>query len=344
MITLKKTLQELAEIVGGEAVGQPELEITGVTSIEDAEAHQITFAMGGAYLEKAAKSNAGAVIVPLEVKDFAKPVLRVENPKAAFATLLELFTPPPRVIRGIHPSCVVAATAVIGENAALMPNVVVGENAVIGKNTVIYPGVFVGDDAIIGEDCVIYPNVTIREGSRIGNRGIIHSSTVIGSDGFGFVTIDGQHRKVPQVGVVVIEDDVEIGACVTIDRATTGETLIKRGTKLDNLIHLGHNVVVGEACLLVAFTGISGSTKIGNRVTFAGQSGSAGHLNIGDNSVFAARCGVIGDVPPNSFYAGFPGRPHKEWLRAEAAAYKVPDMYKRLKELEKRLAELEKNK
>lgn len=343
-MTLKKTLQELAQLVEGEVLGHPGLEITGVTSIEDADAHQITFAMGGAYLEKAAKSKAGAVIVPLEVKDFPKPILRVQNPKAAFATLLELFTPPLKVERGIHPSCVVANTAVIGENAALMPNVVVSEGAVIGRNTIIYPGVFVGEGTVIGEDCVIYPNVTIREGSRIGNRVIISSSTVIGSDGFGFVTIDGQHRKVPQVGIVVIEDDVEIGACVTVDRATTGETVIKRGTKLDNLIHLGHNVVVGEDCLLVTFTGISGSTKIGNRVTFAGQSGAAGHLNIGDNCVFGAKSGIIGDVPPNSFYAGFPARPHKEWLRAEAAAYKVPDMNKRLKELEKRLAELEKTK
>jgi UDP-3-O-[3-hydroxymyristoyl] glucosamine N-acyltransferase len=341
---LKKTLQELADLVGGEVIGQRDLEITGITSIENAHAHQITFALGGAYLEKAAKSGAGAVIVPQAVTEFSKPIIRVENPKAAFAFLLELFTPPPKVIRGIHASCVIAETARIGENVALLPNVVVGDNAVIGKNTIIYPGVFVGENATIGEDCLIYPNVTIREGSRIGSRVIIHSSTVVGSDGYGFVTIDGRHRKVPQVGIVVIEDDVEIGACVTLDRATTGETVIKRGTKLDNLIHLGHNVVVGEDCLLVAFTGISGSTKIGNHVTFAGQSGAAGHLTIGDNCVFAAKCGVIGDVPPNSFYAGFPGRPHKEWLRAEAGTYKVPDMLKKLKELEKRLAELEKNK
>lgn len=334
----------MAELVGGELSGQPDLEITGITSIEEAGAQQITFAMGGAYLEKAAKSKAGAVIVPQEVTDFPKPVLRVENPKAAFAILLELFTPPPKVTRGIHPSCVVAGTARIGENVALLPNVVIGENAVIGPNTIIYPGVFVGEDAMIGEDCIIYPNVTIREGSRIGSRVIIHSSTVVGSDGYGFVTIDGRHRKVPQVGIVVIEDDVEIGACVTLDRATTGETVIKRGTKLDNLIHLGHNVVVGEDCFLVAFTGISGSTKIGNHVTFAGQSGCAGHLTIGDNCVFAAKAGIIGNVPSNSFYAGFPARPHKEWLRAEAGIYKVPDMLKKVRELEKRLAELEKNK
>lgn len=339
---MKKTLQELADFVGGEVIGQADLEIAGITSIEDAQAHQITFAMGGAYLEKAAKSKAGAVIVPLEITDFPKPVLRVAHPKAAFASLLELYTPPPKVTRGIHNSCVVAETARIEDNVALLPNVVVGENAVIGKNTIIYPGVFIGEDVSIGEDCIIYPNVTIREGCCIGSRVIIHSSTVVGSDGYGFVTIDGHHRKVPQVGIVVVEDDVEIGACVALDRATTGETVIGRGTKMDNLIHVGHNVVVGEDCLFVAFTGISGSTKIGNRVTFAGQSGASGHLTIGDNCVFAAKCGVIGNVPPNSFYAGFPGRPHKEWLRAEASVYKVPDMLKKMKELEKRLAELEK--
>lgn len=317
--------------------------ITGVTSIEDAGPHQLTFALGGAYLEKAAKSKAAAVIVPKSVVDFPKSVLRVENPKGAFAQLLELFAPPVNVIRGIHPTAMVHESALVGNNVALLPHVVLDKGTKIGDNTIVYPGVYIGENVSLGQNCIIYPNVTIREGCRIGDNVIIHSSTVIGSDGFGFVTIDGRHRKVPQVGIVVIEDDVEIGACVTIDRATTGETIVRRGTKMDNLIHLAHNVEVGEDCFLVALTGIAGSTKIGNHVTFAGQAGCTGHVKIGDNCVFAAKSGIIGDVPANSFYAGFPARPHKEWLRAEASVHKLPDMLKKLKDFEKRLAELEKN-
>jgi len=171
---------------------------------------------------------------------------------------------------------------------------------------------------------------------------IVHSGAVIGSDGFGFVTIGGRHHKVPQVGNVVIEDDVEIGANAAIDRATTGSTVVKRGTKIDNLVHLAHNVVIGENCFLVAFTGIAGSTKVGNNVTFAGQSGAVGHITIGDNCVFAGKSGAAGDVPPGSFYAGFPARPHKEWLRGEAAVRRLPDLVKKVQAMEKRLAELEK--
>lgn len=303
----------------------------------------MTFALGGAYLEKAAKSKAAAVIVPESVIDFPKPVLRVGNPKAAFAQLLELFSPPVNVIRGIHPTAIVHESAIMGNNVALLPHVVLENGTKIGDNTILYPGVYVGEHAVIGQNCIIYPNVTIREGCHIGDNVIIHSSSVIGSDGFGFVTIDGRHRKVPQVGIVVIEDDVEIGACVTIDRATTGETVVRRGTKMDNLIHLAHNVEVGEDCFLIALTGIAGSTKVGNHVTFAGQAGCTGHITIGDNCIFAAKSGIIGDVPANSFYAGFPARPHKEWLRSEAAVHKLPEVMKKLKDFEKRLAELEKS-
>lgn len=340
---MKRTLKELADLVGGTITDQPDLEITGITSIEDAGPGQLTFALGGTYLEKAAKSNAAAVIVPENIVDFPKPILRVSNPKGAFAQLLELFSPQPSVTRGVHPACVVHESAVIGQNVALMPCVVVERDTTIGDNTILYPGVYVGERAAIGENCIIYPNVTIREGCRIGDNVIIHSSTVIGSDGFGFVTLDGHHRKVPQVGIVVIEDDVEIGACVAIDRATTGETVVRRGTKIDNLVHLAHNVVIGEDCFIVAQTGIAGSTKVGHHVTFAGQTGCIGHVKIGDNCVFAAKCGIISDVPPNSFYAGFPARPHKEWLRTEASAHKLPDLMKKVRDFEKRLAELEKN-
>jgi UDP-3-O-[3-hydroxymyristoyl] glucosamine N-acyltransferase len=193
----------------------------------------------------------------------------------------------------------------------------------------------------IGDDTLIYPNVTVRENCRLGNRVIVQSGAVIGSDGFGFVTAGGRHHKVPQVGNVVIEDEVEIGANTCLDRATTGSTVVGRGTKIDNLVHLAHNVVVGENCFFVAQTGIAGSTKIGNNVTFAGQSGSAGHITIGDNCVFAARTAPINDVPDNSFCAGFPARPHREWLRSEATIGRLPELVKKIRSLEQRLAQLE---
>ncbi|MDR3561809.1 MAG: UDP-3-O-(3-hydroxymyristoyl)glucosamine N-acyltransferase [Negativicutes bacterium] len=336
-----KTLQEIAELVGGTVLAETYPEITGITNIEDAGPGEITFAVPP-HLEKAADSAAAAVIIPDTVTAFSKPAIRVANPRVAFIKLLELFTPPTVVQRGIHPTAQIGANVQLGDNVAVMANAVISDGVSIGDNTVIYPQVWVGEDVAVGDNTIVYPNVTIYPRCILGARVIIHAGTVIGSDGFGFVTVSGRHHKVPHVGNVIIGDDVEIGANVTIDRGTTGSTVVKRGTKIDNLVHLAHNVVVGENCFLVAFTGISGSTKIGNNVTFAGQSGSAGHLNIGDNCVFAAKTGVIGHVPANSFYSGFPARPHREWLKAEAAQRKIPDLMKKVQELEKRLGELEK--
>jgi len=337
---LKRRLSELAELVGGSLLGDSDIEISGVTNIEEAGPGQITFAVPP-HIEKAAKSAAGAVIIPDTVTEFNKPAIRVANPRLAFTKLLEIFNPPPKVARGVHPTAIIGEGVKLGNNVAIMAYVVIADNVEIGDNTIIYPHTYIGEDCKIGADVIIYPNVTVREGCIIGNGCIIHCNAAIGSDGFGFVTVDGRHHKVPQVGNVVIEDNVEIGAHTAIDRATTGSTIVKRGTKIDNLVHIAHNDVVGENCLFVAQTGIAGSVTIGNNVTFAGQTGCAGHLTIGDNCVFAARTGIIGDVPSNSFYAGFPARPHKEWLRTEANIRKVPDLIKKIRELEKRLALLE---
>jgi UDP-3-O-[3-hydroxymyristoyl] glucosamine N-acyltransferase len=339
---LVKTIQEIAALVGGEVLAANELLISGITNIEDAGPGQITFAVPP-HLEKAASCAAAAVIIPDTITEFPKPAIRVANPRIAFVKLLELFTPPTVVTRGVHPTALVGDNVRLGRNVAVMAYAVIGDNASIGDNTVIYPHVTLGENVTIGTDTVIYPHVTVYSRSCLGSRIIIHAGTVIGSDGFGFVTVGGRHHKVPHVGDVSIEDDVEIGANVTVDRGTTGSTVVGRGTKIDNLVHLAHNVVVGENCFLVAFTGISGSAKLGNNVTFAGMSGSAGHLTIGDNCVFAAKSGVIGNVPANSFYAGFPARPHREWLKTEAAQRKVPDLLKKVQELEKRLSEVEKD-
>lgn len=337
---MKKTLTEIARLIDGNIVGETEITITGVASIDSATPRDITFAVEP-HLEAGERSAAGAVIIPDTVMSYRKTAIRVANPRAAFTKLLEIFTPPLDIPREVHPTAVIGSDVTIGKNVAILPYAVIGNHAVIGDDVTLYPHTYVGQSATVGEGSIVYPNVTIREFCKIGKRVIIHSGAVIGSDGFGFVTEGGVHTKVPQVGNVVLEDDVEIGACVGIDRATTGSTVVKKGTKIDNLVHLGHNVVVGENCLFVAQTGIAGSTTIGSNVTFAGQCGSVGHISVGDNCVFAARTGLTNHVPSDVFYAGFPARPHKEWLRAEVTNKKLPDLVKRIRDLEKRLSALE---
>ena len=337
---MQKSVAELAQILNGSVLGDGTVVITGVTNIEEASESDITFAVPP-HLDKAAACQAAAVVLPSSVTEYGKTAIRVDNPRLAFSKLLEMFTPPQPVARGVHPTAVIGTKVKLGDNVAVLPYVVISDGAVVGDNTVIYPYCYIGHNAEIGADSLLYPSVTVREHCRIGSRVIVHSGAVIGSDGFGFVTVEGKHHKVPQVGNVIIEDDVEIGAQTSIDRATTGSTIVKAGTKIDNLVHLGHNAVIGENCFLVAQTGISGSTKAGRNVTFAGQCGSAGHLSIGDNCVFAAKSGIISDVPPGSFYAGFPARPHRDWLKGEAAIGKLPDLLKKVRDLEKRLQELE---
>ena len=337
---MEMTLKEISQVINGELIGDENLIISVVTNINDAEATAITFAVEP-HLEAAKNSKAGAIIVERNVTDFKQNIIKVDNPRVAFMKLLVLFAPTVTIKKEVHPTAIVGENVELGKNVAIMPYVVIADNVKIGDNTVLYSHSFIGEKTIIGKDTVIYPNVTVREGAQIGNAVIIHSGAVIGSDGFGFVTQAGKHNKVPQVGNVIIEDNVEIGANVAIDRATTGSTIIKSGTKVDNLVHIAHNVVIGENGLVVAQTGIAGSTIVGSNVTFAGQCGCVGHIKIGDNTVFAARSAPINDVPANSFYAGFPAKPHKEWLRTKAGVNKVPDMLKKIKELEKRLAELE---
>jgi UDP-3-O-[3-hydroxymyristoyl] glucosamine N-acyltransferase len=338
---MQKTLQELAHVVGGNLQGDGSLLIEGVTNLDDAGVRQITFAVPP-HLEQAIHSSAGAVIIPPEAAmNFPKPAIVVENPRVAFTTLLELFTPKLVIEPGIHSSAVIGKNVSVGKNAAILPHVVIADDVVIGDNAIVYPHVYIGQGVTIGHSALIYPSVTIREFCQIGHDVIIHANTVIGSDGFGFVTVKGKHEKVPQVGNVVVGNNVEIGANVGIDRATTGSTVVKDGTKIDNLVHLAHNVVIGQDCFLCAQVGIAGSTQVGNHVIFAGQSGCNGHITIGDNCIFAARSAPIKDVPSGSFQAGFPARSHRDWLKVEAALPKVPDLLKKVKQLEKQLHDLE---
>lgn len=336
---MKMKLSDIADLVKGSVIGDGSVIVTGVAGLDTASEHDITFAVPP-HLDAAMQTKAAAVIIPDTVNEFSKPAIRVENPRVAFTKLLEIFTPQVPIARGVHKMAVVGQDVTLGSNVAIMAFAVIADNAVIGDNTIIYPHTYIGHKTVIGSDTIIYPNVTVRENCIVGDRVIIHSGTVVGSDGFGFVTEKGQHQKVPQVGNVIIEDDVELGANVAIDRATTSSTIVKSGTKVDNLVHLAHNVVIGENCLLVAQTGIAGSVRTGRNVTFAGQSGSAGHITIGDNCTFAARSAPISDVASGSFLAGFPARPHREWIKAEASLYKVPELIKKVRELEKQLAHL----
>lgn len=334
-------LDEIARLVGGELKGPSHLEITGAATIDEAGPQEITFLAERRYLEAARSSQAACIIVGPDAPDLERPTIRVNNPRLAWAKVLEAFQPAPHFPPGIHETAVIAPDAEIGENVSIQPYVVVGPRTVIGDGVVLCPGVVVGADCRIGDGSVFYPNVTVMDRVAIGQNVIIHPGSVIGADGFGYVPVGGKQHKVPHIGTVIIEDDVEIGANVTVDRGVSGATVIKRGTKIDNLVQVAHNVVIGEDCLVVALTGIAGTSLIGNRVTLAGQSGVAGHLSIGDDSVVASRGLVAKDIPPRSFVSGFPARPHRENMRILASTQKLPEALDSLAQLRRRVEELE---
>lgn len=337
---MNKTLNELAEWLGGTVLGDATIIISGVTGIDEATTNDITFAVPP-HLDRSLRSQAAAVIIPENMDSFAKPAIRVANPRLAFTRLLTLFNPPPQAAPGVHPTAVIGNNVVLAEDVAIMAQVFIGDDVTIQAGTIVFPQSYVGPGCSIGENCLIHPHSVLRDRTVLGNRVIVQSGAVLGGDGFGFITVDGEHLKVPQVGNVVIEDDVEIGANTAIDRATTGSTIVRRGTKIDNLVHIAHNDVIGEHCFIVAQTGISGSVTVGDRVTLAGQTGTAGHINIGANSVFIGRAGITKDTPANYFGAGTPARPHQEWLREQIALHKLPDTMKKFRDMEKRLKELE---
>lgn len=338
---MEKSVQELAVFLHGTVEDDnPQLVITGVNGLLEAGPQDISFAVPP-HVEHCHLSKAGVMVLSHDdPKLDGRPVIRVENPRAAFAALLELFRAPEEIERVISPLAYIASTAKIGNNVAVQPFAVIEDGVEIGDGSIIYPHVYVGKRVKIGTDCIIYPSVTIREDCVLGNRVILQAGSVIGGDGFGYVTQNGKHSKVLQTGNVVLQDDVEIGNNTCIDRATVDSTIVGKGTKIDNLVHLGHNDILGENCLVVAHVGISGSVTVGNNVTFAGQVGTVGHITIGDNCVFGGKTGITNNIPANSFMAGFPAMPHKEWLRQEANLRKIGDLIKRVKDLEKELAKL----
>ncbi len=335
-------LQTLAELVGGELQGDPDLNILRVAPIDQAEAGDITFVANPKYLAKLAACQASAVILAPGVEPPQNINLLVcANPYLAFAKILTYLQAPVREAKGVMIGASVAESADIDKLATVYPGCVVGERVKIGAGTTLYPGVVIYDDVTIGKDCLLHAKSVVREGCRLCDRVILQPAAVIGSDGFGFAPDGESYYKIPQVGIVILEDDVEVGSGSCIDRAALGETRICRGTKLDNLVQVGHNVKVGEDTILVSQTGIAGSTTIGNHCTFGGQSAASGHLKIGDHVMIGPRGAAAGDVDSHQILSGAPLMPHRQWLRSTMVLPKLPEMRKDLQKMKKRLEELE---
>jgi UDP-3-O-[3-hydroxymyristoyl] glucosamine N-acyltransferase len=339
---MKMSLNQIAEFIGGAVHGDLQKHIQGVAPFETANADEITFADSAKYCKNLDTTGAGAIIVPRDVEGGAQNIVQVGNPKVAFAKLMTVFYPPATPESGMSPTAVIGSDFVFGQDVSIGPMVVIGNNVSLGDRVILDPGVVIGNNVAIGSDVRIYPNVAILEGCRLGSRVIIHAGSVIGSDGYGFVPDGQQYYKIPQIGVVQIDDDVEIGAANTIDRATFGKTWIQRGVKTDNMVHIAHNVTVGEDTLIVAQTGIAGSTTIGRHVVIAGQVGIGDHIRIGDNVMVGAQAGVDKSVPDGEIVSGSRAMPHRLWLKVQRIIPRLPELKNKLSAIEKRLNQLEK--
>ena len=331
------TTAEIAKHIDGEVLGDASATLKGFAPADSAKAGDLTFAENDDFFVRAEKSAATAIIADKRFTSTKKIVIRVANARIAFAKVMALFFPERTFAAGVHPTAVVAPGVQIDSTAHIGPHCVIGERVRIGARTVLQGGNFIGGDSKLGDDVNLFPNVVVYPGAEIGRRVRIHANTVIGSDGFGYVQDGGIHRKVPQIGNVVIGDDVEIGAGVTIDRGALGSTIIGQGTKIDNLVQVAHNVEIGGGCLLVAQAGIAGSTKLGNYVVLAGQVGIAGHLKIGNQAIVAARAGVMNDIPDGEKWLGTPAQPDRDMKRQYIAIRHLPDLLKRVAELERKL-------
>lgn len=335
---MKKTLKEIASLIGGELSGSPKISVTGAASIEDAGPNDITFATDEHALTGLASSKAAAVITPLSMKRSPTiSYIMVNNIRLAMSKVLALFETKKRFSPGIHKSATVAKSAKIGSGVTIMSGVFIGEGSVIGDKTVVYPNCYIGDGCRVGAECILYPNVMLYDRTLVGGRCVLHAGVVVGVDGFGFVPVDGKHMKIPQIGNVMIEDDVEIFANTCVSRATMGSTIIKRGTKIDNVTHIAHNCKIGQDCAITALVAIAGSSELKDHVSVGGTVGINDHIVIGENTVVMGRAGVTKDVPPNSVISGFPAQDHKKELQQQADIRRLPKLYEKVTEIEKQI-------
>lgn len=337
------TIKDIAQFINGELRGEGNIEIKGISSIDDAKEGEISFIDNPKFKEKINKTKASCILTSIDIENTNKPIIKCKNPSLALIKIIEkMFPYEIDYPKGIDESASIGKDVKLGKDVSIGANSVVGNDVRIGDSSIIYPLVYIGPGAKIGENAIIYPNVTIREKVIIGGNVTIHSSAVIGADGFGFVKEGARFLKIPQMGIVEIRDDVEIGSCVTIDRARFGKTLIGRGTKIDNLVQIAHNVKIGENCIVVAQVGISGSVNIGDNVILGGQAGITDHVDIGNNVMVAAKGGITKSVPPKTVMSGIPARPHNVMKKLVAHVDNLPKIVQRVEELEKKLKELSK--
>jgi len=341
----RRTLRELAASAGGTVVGRDDVEIDRVSAVDDASPGSLTFAVDPRWVEKALASDASALIVPTGSRDAArgeKSLIVVDDVRAALAAVLRSFAPDLPAGEATHPSAVVASGVTRGKDVWIGPGVIVGQGARLDDGAILLAGSYVGREASIGKRTLLHPRAVVLDECVVGDDCVLNAGCVIGADGFGFVRVGDEHVKIPQIGNVVIGDRVEVGACSAIDRAVTGSTTIGSGTKIDNLVQIGHNVQVGENCVLCGQVGIAGSAKIGRGVTAAGQTGIAGHLEIGEYSLLLARAGVTQSIPPHSRVSGFPAQPHRAVMEQQVLLRKVPKVVDQVRALMDAVAELRK--
>ncbi|MDP8262813.1 MAG: UDP-3-O-(3-hydroxymyristoyl)glucosamine N-acyltransferase [Candidatus Ancaeobacter aquaticus] len=339
---MQKKLSEIAALIGAELSGDGDISVTGVSGIKEAHVGDITFLANQKYMPLLETTEASAIIVGRDIPDIKLAHIRCDNPSLTFSKVIELMGPPKIVYTpGVHSTAVIGKNVTLGQDVCVQAHVVIEDGCTISDKTVIGAGTYIGHYSEIGPGCLIYPNVVVRERTILGERVVIHSGTVIGSDGFGFVMREGKHIKIPQIGTVMIEDDVEIGANVTIDRARFDKTIIKKGTKIDNLVQIAHNVVVGEHCILVAHSGIAGSTTLGNYVTMAAQAGAVGHLSIGDRAIIAAQAGVTKDIAAGAIVVGAPAVDHMKFKKNVAMTNRLGKLYDKVNQLDKKVKELQ---
>jgi UDP-3-O-[3-hydroxymyristoyl] glucosamine N-acyltransferase len=330
-------LSDIARALGSELCGDGQVEITEVAALDDAGPGALTFLADARQSAKLATTRASAVVLAPEAPPVPLPSLRAAHPHLAFVAAVELLHPPRPRVPGIHPTAVIAATATLGPGASVGPHAVVGERVRIGRDAVLHANVTIYADAAIGDGFTAHAGVVVREGVRIGDRVVLHAGAVIGSDGFGYLPLPEGNRKIPQVGTVVLEDDVEIGANTTVDRAALGATVVGRGTKLDNLVMIGHGCRIGPHCLLAGHVGLAGSTTLGARVMMGGQAGASGHLTIGDGAQIGAQAGIHQDIPAGGVYSGYPAMEASLWRRVTVSMPRLPEVFRRLRRVERAL-------